>query len=104
MFIASFLIFFSSISFVLKLAFALKFRLFIFSLVAALIISESYWLISKLPLNFVTSGFVIFVIYYAIWDITIRYFAGNLTKKSIYFILALLVLTLSIIFITIKLL
>lgn len=103
-FLLSFSLFFSSSSSVLRLSFSLKLRLFYFSLILGVVMLEFYWMISKLPFNFITSGFIVFLIYYAIWDITIRYFSGSLTKKSIYFVVSFLLLILAAIFITVKLL
>ncbi|MBI3671456.1 hypothetical protein HY249_01525 [Candidatus Azambacteria bacterium] len=103
-FFSSLVMFFASISAVLKLAFPLKMRLFYFSFTQAFILTEFYWVIFKMPLNFLTSGFILFVIYYSIWDITIRYFAGNLTKKSLRSTAFFLLLILVLIFITVKLL
>jgi len=99
-FLASFTIFFSSISSVLSLDLSLKVRLFYFSLIVAIVISELYWLMTKFPFNFITSGFVVFLVYYAIWDISIRYFASSLTKRSVYAILLFLLFILLIIFVT----
>ena len=89
-FLSSFLIFFSSIAGVLNLQLTLKIRLFYFSVIVAIVISELYWMMIKFPFDFFTSGFILFLIYYAVWDISIRYFANNLTKKSVYLMLILL--------------
>jgi hypothetical protein len=97
-FISSFSIFFSSIAGVLNLQLTLKIRLFYFSAIVAIVISELYWLMIKFPFDFFTSGFILFLIYYAIWDISIRYFANNLTKKSIYLTLTLLFIILILVF------
>ncbi len=103
-FLLSFSLFFSSSSAVLKLTFPLKLRLFYFSIILGIVMLEFYWLVSKLPFNFITAGFIVFLVYYTIWDITIRYFSGSLTKKSMYFVLSFLLLILAAIFITVKLL
>ena len=99
-FLSSFSIFFSSIASVLNLDLSLKVRLFYFSLIVGIVISELYWLMTKFPFNFLTSGFVVFLVYYAIWDISIRYFASSLTKRSVYAILLFLFVILATIFIT----
>ena len=83
MFFLSFSLFFSSILSVLKLELFLKIRLFNFSVIVGILMVEFFWILLKFPFNFLTSGFILFLIYYVICDITIRYFANNLTKKSI---------------------
>ena len=100
-FITSFLLFFSSINGILKLGLKLKFRLFYFSLILAIVISEFFWIFTKFPYNFVTSGFLLFLIYYIIWDLTIRYFASSLTKRTLVLTGVFLFLILVLIFSTI---
>lgn len=100
-FITSFLLFFSSINGILKLGLKLKFRLFYFSLILAVVISEFFWIFTKFPYNFVTSGFLLFLIYYIIWDLTIRYFASSLTKRTLVLTAIFLFLLLALIFSTI---
>ena len=101
-FFLTFLIFFSSISSVLNLELFLKFRLFYFSLMLGIIITEFYWVLTKFPFNFITSGFILFIVYYIVWEITVRYFANTLSKKSIYYIASFLVLILAFIFIIVR--
>lgn len=103
-FLMSFLLFFSSINGILKLSLQLKFRLFYFSLILALVISEFFWLFTKFPFNFATSGFLLFLIYYIIWDFTIRYFASSLTKKTLISTILFLFLILALVFSTVELL
>lgn len=103
-FLMSFLLFFSSINGILKLSLQLKFRLFYFSLMLALVISEFFWLFTKFPFNFATSGLLLFLIYYIIWDFTIRYFASSLTKKTLISTILFLFLILTLVFSTVELL
>jgi len=101
-FISSFLIFFSSIAGVLNMHIKLKIRLFYFSLVLGIIMTEAFLMISKLPFNVVSAAFLFFVFYYIFWDITTRYFAGTLTKKSLFSIFAFFLLILALIFTTVR--
>ncbi len=101
-FASSFIIFISSISSILKLKLFLKFRLFYFSLIAGLIVSQLYWILIKFPFNFITASFMLFLIYYVLWEITVRYFVNTLTKKSIYILISFLVLILTVIFIIVR--
>ncbi len=102
-FLLVFFMFYSSIAGVLRLRFEDKFRLFVFSFLTGLILAEFFWIIIKFPFNFVTAGFMLFLVYYLIWDVTIRYFAGSLTKKAAYFSILFFLLILAFIFTIVKL-
>jgi hypothetical protein len=102
-FLITFSLFFSSISGTLNIKRKLKNRLFYFSLIAGVVVSEFFWIMTKLPFNnFLTSAFMVFLFYYAMWDVAIRYFAGSLTRRAIIKVLIFMVLILLAIFTTVK--
>lgn len=82
-FFFSTLLFFSSICFLLGNNTKFVLRLLLFSLAVGFIIMEFYFALSSLPFNFASIDFLVFIIYYVLWDLTRRYFSRQLTKKSL---------------------
>lgn len=82
-YIVAFLLMFFSNSAVLDLGFWLKFRLVLFSSVAALLLAEWYWIASSLPLRIIDIDFLVGIVYYTLWDIVHRYFSLQFTKRSL---------------------
>jgi len=82
-FAVSSILFFASLTTILDLGFWLKFRLGTFSLIVGFLIAEFYLYLSKLPFNVMSIDFILFIIYYVLWDIAYRYFALQFTKRSL---------------------
>jgi len=81
-FTVSFLLFFFSNSAPLELGFWLKFRLAMFSAIAALVLTEWYWIVSQLPIHSMDIDFLAGIVYYTLWDIIHRYFSLEFTRRS----------------------
>lgn len=82
-FLLSFFLFFSTIRLLIGDDARFLLRLFCFSLAAGFIIAEFYFALSALPFNLISIDFLIFIIYYGLWNLSSRYFSERLTKKSL---------------------
>lgn len=77
------LIFFNSITMMHELGMRLRLRLFAFSLVVGVIMAELFFVFSKLPLHIANIDFLLFFVYYIVWDATVRYFSTRFTKRAL---------------------
>lgn len=83
-FISTFFLFFISEKLMLSTAeLPLKIRLSVFSFGAAIFISELYVVFSSLPFTIFAIDFMLFIAYYTLWDMTMRYFSQSFTKRSL---------------------
>ncbi|HEY4518816.1 MAG TPA: hypothetical protein VJK01_00445 [Candidatus Paceibacterota bacterium] len=101
-FAAASLLFFSSIYLVLDLRGALLIRLLLFSFLAGFAVTEFYFALSLLPFNLPSIDFLVFIIYYGLWDISSRYFSERLTKKALLIDIALVIFSYAAIFLSAK--
>src|SRR3989344_3465077 len=101
-FVAASLLFFSSIYLVLDLRGALLIRLLLFSFLAGFAVTEFYFALSLLPFNLPSIDFLVFIIYYGLWDISSRYFSERLTKKALLIDIALVIFSYAAIFLSAK--
>lgn len=82
-FILSSFLFFSTIRLLIGGDARFLLRLFCFSLAVGFIMAEFYSALSALPFNLASIDFLVFIIYYGLWDLSLRYFSRRLTKKSL---------------------
>lgn len=83
-FILTFFLFFISERLVLPTAeLPLKIRLSVFSFGVSFFISELYVVFSSLPFTIFAIDFMLFIVYYTLWDMTMRYFSRSFTKRSL---------------------
>lgn len=83
-FFSSFLFFFSH-TIALDLGFWVKARLWCFSFVAGLIMTELFWALNSLPLHVINIAFLLGIVYYSLWHIAHRYFSLRFTKRMLVF-------------------
>jgi len=88
-------LFSSSLSIMLEVGLWLRVRLFAFSIVVAAIMTELFLVFGNLSLHPVNIDFLLFFVYYTLWDITLRYFAVRFTKQSLVISIALLLFGIS---------
>ncbi len=62
-----------------------KKNIWLYSFLMALIMSEITWTISFWPFGYLTTGAIILILYYIIWDIIQSHFLNNLTRKKVVF-------------------
>ena len=77
------LIFFNSVTTVCELGMRLRLRLFAFSLGVSVIMAELFFVFSRLPLHIANIDFLLFFVYYIMWDATTRYFSSRFTKRAL---------------------
>lgn len=83
-FILTFFLFFISEKLMLSTAeLPLKIRLSVFSFGVAFFISELYVVFSSFPFTIFAIDFMLFIAYYTLWDMTMRYFSRSFTKRSL---------------------
>lgn len=85
-------LFSASLSVMLEVGLWLRVRMFAFSIVIAAIMAELYLVLGKLSLHPINIDFLLFFIYYTLWDVTLRYFSVRFTKKALFVSIALLFL------------
>lgn len=85
-------LFSASLSVMLEVGLWLRVRLFTFSVVVAAIMAELYLVFGKLSLHPVNIDFLLFFVYYTLWDVTLRYFSVRFTKQSLLISIGLLFL------------
>lgn len=98
----SFLLFFSGIYFLLGGDSRIVLRLLCFSSIAGFIITEFYFALSNLPFNLVSIDFLVFIIYYGLWDLAWRYFSRRLTKKSLILNAGAVLISFAVVFLSAK--
>ena len=101
-FIAASLLFFLSIYLAIDPRGSLMTRLLFFSFLAGLVTAEFYLALSRLPFNLPSIDFLVFIIYYGLWDVSSRYFSRRLTKKALLFNILLIVFSYAAVFISAK--
>ncbi|MCR4323153.1 MAG: hypothetical protein NUV61_03655 [Candidatus Azambacteria bacterium] len=77
------LIFYNAMMVMCSLGMWLRVRLFIFSLVVGVMMAELFSVFSKLPFHIANIDFLLFFVYYIVWDITLRYFSMRFTKRAL---------------------
>ncbi|MBI5913316.1 hypothetical protein HY839_02645 [Candidatus Azambacteria bacterium] len=77
------LIFFNSVTVMCELGMWLRVRLFMFSLGVGVMIAELFAVLSKLPFHIANIDFLLFFVYYIVWDVTVRYFSIRFTKRAL---------------------
>lgn len=82
-FLFIFPLFSASLSVMLEVGLWLRLRLFAFSAVAGIIMAELFLVFGKLPLHPINIDFLLFFVYYTLWDAALRYFAVRFTKRSL---------------------
>ena len=98
LFVVVFALFFFSIFSAIDFKKPLMIRLLCFSLLAGIIVTEFYFALSRLPFNLLSIDFLVFIIYYGLWDISLRYFSLRLTKNILLFDVLLVLLSFVFIF------
>lgn len=58
-----------------------KKRALLFSLVMGLSMTEIAWVLSFWPFGYLTTGVIMLIFYYVIWDLACTYFGQNLSKR-----------------------
>ena len=101
-FIAASLLFFLSIYLTIDPRGPLMIRLLFFSFLAGLVTAEFYLALSHLPFNLPSIDFLVFIIYYGLWDVSSRYFSRRLTKKALLFNILLIVFSYAAVFLSAK--
>src|SRR3989344_3485079 len=61
-----------------------------------------FFALSLLPFNLPSIDFLVFIIYYGLWDISSRYFSERLTKKALLIDIALVIFSYAAIFLSAK--
>ncbi len=79
----------------------LKIRLSVFSFGVAFFISELYIVFSSFPFTYFAIDFMLFIAYYTLWDMTMKYFSQSFTKRSlvgniIWFLISFILILLSV--------
>lgn len=77
------LIFFNSITVLCELGMWMRVRLFAFSLGVGVVMAELFFVTSNLPLHIANIDFLLFFVYYVLWDVTVRYFSIRFTMRSL---------------------
>lgn len=77
------LIFFNSITVMCELGMWLRVRLFAFSLAIGMVMAELFMVFGKLPFHIANIDFLLFFVYYILWDVTVRYFSIRFTKRAL---------------------
>lgn len=77
------LIFFNSVTVMCELGMWLRVRLFAFSLAIGIIMAELFVVFGKLPLHIANIDFLLFFVYYIVWDVVVRYFSIRFTKRAL---------------------
>lgn len=84
-FLSTYFLFFISEKLMLPSAeLPIKIRLSVFSFGVAFFISELYIIFSSFPFTFFAIDFMLFIAYYTLWDMTMRYFSRSFTKRSLF--------------------
>lgn len=55
----------------------------VYSLILGFAMLEMGWVINFWPFGYLTSGFILLMFYYILWDLAQNYFYGNLSKKTV---------------------
>ncbi len=55
----------------------------VYSLVMGFAMLEMGWVVNFWPFGYLTSGFVMLMFYYILWDLSRDYFSGSLSKKTV---------------------
>ena len=55
----------------------------IYALVLGLAMLEMGWVVNFWPFGYLTSGLILLMFYYILWDLSQNYFYGNLSKKTV---------------------
>lgn len=97
-FVSAFSLFFASISLTVNTAGTLIIRLLYFSLLAGFAVTEFYFALARLPFNLPSIDFLVFIIYYGLWDVSLRYFSQRLTKKILLFDVLLILFSFAVVF------
>lgn len=61
-----------------------KITVLIYSLVIGFAILELGWIVNFWPFGYLTTGFVLLIFYYILWDLAQNYFLGKLSKKKVF--------------------
>ena len=69
----------------------------IYSFMLGFAILEMGWIINFWPLSYLTTGFILFMFYYVLWDLVQSYFFNNLSRKKVFFNLLFFVIISSVI-------
>lgn len=77
------LIFFNSVTVMCELGMWLRMRLFAFSLAVGVVMAELFSVFTKLPFHIANIDFLLFFVYYIVWDVTVRYFSIRFTKRAL---------------------
>ncbi|MEK7493872.1 MAG: hypothetical protein AAB630_01810 [Patescibacteria group bacterium] len=77
------LIFFNSVTVMCELGMWLRVRLFAFSLGVGVVMAELFSVFTKLPFHIANIDFLLFFVYYILWDVTVRYFSIRFTKRAL---------------------
>lgn len=77
------LIFFNSITVLCELGMWLRVRLLAFSLGVGVVMAELFFVARMLPFHIVNIDFLLFFVYYVLWDVTARYFSVRFTTRAL---------------------
>ena len=69
-----------------------KITVLIYSLVLGFAMLEMGWIVNFWPFGYLTTGFILFMFYYILWDLVQSYFLKNLSKKKVFVNLMLFIL------------
>lgn len=58
-------------------------KVFLYSFILALIMSEIIWTMNYWPFGYLTTGVVALILYYVLWDLTQSYFLNLLSKRRV---------------------
>jgi hypothetical protein len=58
-------------------------KVFLYSFILALIMAEIVWTINFWPFGYLTTGVVMLILYYVLWDLTQSYFLNLLSRKRV---------------------
>lgn len=61
-----------------------KITVLIYSLVLGFAMLEMGWIVNFWPFGYLTTGFVLLMFYYILWDLIQNYFMENLSKKKVF--------------------
>jgi len=58
-------------------------KIFLYSFILALIMTEIVWTMNFWPFGYLTTGVVMLILYYVLWDLTQSYFLNLLSRKRV---------------------
>lgn len=61
-----------------------KITVLIYSLVLGFAMLEMGWIVNFWPFGYLTTGFILLMFYYILWDLVQNYFLKNLSKKKVF--------------------